>query len=315
MKLSDLKTFMDIVEAGGLTAAAHRRGVTQPALSRVLRDLETRLQAQLLKRTGRGIELTSAGEEFLTFAGETLNSFAQTQKRIADHSASPPRQLSLSVPLRVGRLLIPDLYRAFSEHLQETAVQIFEEPSDRARTMLLDGQLDAALTYRNLSAPDRDFVPIMSETLYAVGHKAALGEDPGPIGTKDLCKLPLLLPSQGQFREMIDAALRGQGHPFPVARELETAEGLLAFAAEGDGVAILPMSNVYQEVARGEVAARLISEPSITRTVGMQLNPDLPKHAAGQVLAIMRKVVRRAAQAADWERLNTYEKGGFRGRL
>lgn len=308
MKLSDLQTFVDIVEAGALTAAAHRKGISQPALSRVLRDLESRMKARLLKRTGRGIELTPAGEDFLSFAVETLEAFAQTQKRIAIHAKSLPTQLSLSVPLRVGRLLIPDLYRAFSERLRDTAVHIFEEPSDRARVMLTDGRLDAALTYRHMTPPDRDFVAIAAERLYAVGHKKVLGQNSEPISAKDLCVLPLLLPSRGRYREMIEAVLKGHGHAIPLARELETAEGLLAFAAEGEGVAILPMSNVYQEVARDEVTARLISDPSIVRSIGVRFSPSLAKHVAGPVLAVFRKVVRTAAENADWRKLTDEEK-------
>lgn len=308
MKISDLKTFLDIVDAGGLTAAANRRGVTQPGLSRTLRDLETRLQAQLLRRTGRGIELTPAGEEFLKFSVETLDRLAETQKQIALQSKALPRQLSLSIPLRLSRLLIPGLYRAFAERLPQTTVHIFEEPSDRARNMLMTGQLDVALTYRNAFTPDRDFVPLCAENLYAVGHIQDLGDDRRPICANDLCKLPLLLPGRGRYQDLIQTAIRAAGHSLPAARELETAEGLLAFAAEGEGVAILPMSNVYQEVARGDVTARLISDPTIGRAVGLQFSADMPKHATGPVLSIVRKAMQEAAPDADWRRLKSRDK-------
>lgn len=303
MNISNLKTFVEIVEAGGLTAAANKKGVTQPGLSRIVRDLETRLQVQLLKRTGRGIELTPAGEEFLKFAEDTLSKLAEMQKRIALHSNMLPTHLGLSVPLRVGRLLIPDLYREFNETLPETTTHIFEEPSDRARKMLNEGRLDAALTYRNTPKPDEHFVPIFSESLYAVGHEKHLGHENKPVSLQEVSRLPLLLPSQGRYLDLITSTFRSAGHEFSVARELETTEVLMAFAMEGEGVAILPISNVYIEAARGEVTARQIFEPKISRVVGIQFSPEMPRHVAGIVLRVIRKAMRLSAASADWKDL------------
>lgn len=303
MKLNDLQIFVDIVDAGGLTAAANRRGVTQPAISRVLRDLETRLQAQLLIRTGRGIELTPAGEAFLNFAEETLERFSDTRKRILDQAKVLPSELRMSVPLRVGRLLIPSLYRAFTAQMPETTVHIFEEDSQRAREMLGDGRLDVALTYRSAPKPDRDFVPLVEEDLFAVGHPRTLGRAGGVITAREVSDLPLLLPSSGRYRDLIQASFRTAGHDLRLARALETAEGLLAFAAEGEGVAILPMSNVYQEVARGEVVARQIAAPSITRTVGAGFNTSVSQKIATLVLSVLRGVLQTTADLAHWRRL------------
>ena len=304
MKLNDLQIFVEIVDAGGMTAAANRRGVTQPAISRIIRDLETRLQAQLLIRTGRGIELSPAGEEFLKFSVETLEGFNETQKRIAAQAKTLPRQLNLSVPLRVGRLVIPSLYREFNAKMPETAVHVFEEASPRAREMLSEGRLDAALTYRSVSKPDRNFVPLFSEDLFAVGNPSSLGFDRDEISAQDVSTLPLLLPSTGPYRDLIQAAFRFAGYDLRIARELETAEGLLAFASEGEGVAILPMSNVYQEVARGEVVASRIVKPGISRAIGVQLNPNMSGPTTSHVLSVVRRSLQSAAEPAKWRRLS-----------
>ena len=304
MKLSDLRAFVDIVDAGGLTAAAIRSGVTQPALSRLLRDLETRLQVQLLHRTGRGIELTPAGAEFLTFSTETLERYEELRRQIADRAKVLPHSLDVSVALRAGRLLIPDLHRDFMKQMPETTVHIIEEPSERAKAMLADGRLDAAMTFRQSARADREFVPLFSEKLFAVGTAARLGKGGEPISMHEVGALPLLLPSTGKYRELIQSAFRSAGHSLRTARELETAEGLLAFAAEGDGVAILPMTNAYQEIARGEVVARPIVDPEITRFVGVQFSTSMSKHTATRLLSVMRKSMQASAHIAAWERLN-----------
>ncbi len=189
--------------------------------------------------------------------------------------------------------------------MAETRVHIVEEPSDRAREFLKAGRLDAALTYSSSLAADRGFVPLFEEDLFAIGVPTVLASQTGTITLADLATLPLLLPSAGPYRDFIRAAFRSAGHDPHIARELETTEGLLAFAAEGEGIAILPMSNIRQEVVRNEIAARLIVAPGLSRRIGVQLAPGLPKHTASVVLAGFRSVLRKSAPRAAWRRLNS----------
>lgn len=72
MELTPLRYFIAIARAGHMTRAARALGVTQPALSAMLRKLETEAGAPLLDRTGRGVELTEAGRIFLRHAEESV---------------------------------------------------------------------------------------------------------------------------------------------------------------------------------------------------------------------------------------------------
>ena len=67
-----MRYFRAIAGAGHMTRAARALGVSQPALSAMLRKLEAELGADLLHRTGRGVELTEAGKVFLRHADEAI---------------------------------------------------------------------------------------------------------------------------------------------------------------------------------------------------------------------------------------------------
>lgn len=303
MRLADLRKFADIVEAGGLTQAAHRLGVTQPALSRTLRDLETRMRAQLLRRTGRGVELTPAGEEFLAFSRQTLQAFEATQRRILQRAEDLPRSMSLSIPLRLGRLLIPELHRAFAARAPETTLHVFEESSDRGAELVKEARLDAAVGYCPPRADAAEGVGLYCEALYAVGAPGMLDRPDAPIGFSALAEAPLLAPSRGSFRALVDDAFARQGLGLVVARELETADALLAFASEREGVAILPYSNFYQERARGDVVARPIVEPEILRHLVLRPGRTLGRTAWRITLAATRAAMSRVARRVRWRRL------------
>ena len=72
VELTTLRYFRAIAKAGHMTRAAHTLGVTQPALSAVVKKLEAEVGTPLLHRTGKGVQLTEAGRLFLSHAEESL---------------------------------------------------------------------------------------------------------------------------------------------------------------------------------------------------------------------------------------------------
>ncbi len=299
MKLNDLQIFVDVVEAGGMTQAALARGVSQPGLSRTIRDLETRLRVPLLRRTGRGVELTPAGAAFLDFARATLTGFAAVEAEVQALAGSLPGRLSLAVPLRVGRLVIPDLHRRFALAMPEVTVHAFEESSSRMADGLASGSFDLVLSYSPAGGTAR---PAFVESLYLVGTRALVGASDQPIALREIADKPLLLPSTRPYRSMVDDAFRRAGFATRVARELETSETMLAFAAEGEGVAILPYSNIYAECARGEVVARLIVEPTIDRSLYIHTARHLDPRVANAAAAVTRECLGALTKQARWRK-------------
>ena len=147
MRISDLQHFIAVAEYGSLTHAAEVRGISQPGLSRIVRELEGQLGAVLLRRTGRGIELTAAGERFLEFARQTMAQYDQARRDIDAHSPEHPIRLKIAIPIGTGGLLAPDLQRRFALELPKMAVDVFEERTARATDAMLSRRYDIVLTY------------------------------------------------------------------------------------------------------------------------------------------------------------------------
>ncbi len=72
MNITQLTTFVAVIETGSLTSAARRTGVTQPGVTRQMQRLEAELGVALLERLPTGVRSSPEGERFLAFARETL---------------------------------------------------------------------------------------------------------------------------------------------------------------------------------------------------------------------------------------------------
>ena len=148
MKLNDLRLYIEVVEAGGMTQAASKLGLSQPGLSRTVRDLEHKLEARLLERTGRGVELTKAGQLFLEFCYQTIDAYEISQRKIRENSHSIPGRLNIAIPLRIGSMLTPALLTSFHKYLPQVSVHIYEATSEQILQEITTCKHDIGLVYQ-----------------------------------------------------------------------------------------------------------------------------------------------------------------------
>ncbi|MEM8791700.1 MAG: LysR family transcriptional regulator [Pseudomonadota bacterium] len=301
MKFAELQIFVDVVENGGMTQAAAISGVSQPGISRTIRDLETRMRATLLRRTGRGVELTPAGMEFLEFAKSSISALEEAKSRVLEVSGGLPDRLRIAIPPRLGSTVFPVLYRRFMQELPEVAVTATEAFTADMADSMNAGRLDLLVSYLPVIPGSGEGKPAFRESLYLVVGDDSADDEETEITLADLAEQPFLLNHQGSpYRRLIESHFLAAGHKLIVDREIETAEGLLAFACEGEGVTILPYSNFHAEEARGDVVGRLITNPQIERTIYIHIGRHLDMRTSDLVSRLIHLCLRSIADDVKW---------------
>ncbi len=297
MKLTDLRCFVEVAEAGNIARTALRQNVAQSGISRTINNLERKLNCRLFLRTGRGLTLTPAGDVFLNFAHMTLENFAQTQKQINRLHRQLPEKISLAIPLRLGRVLIPSLYAAFKHHMPDTQLQIYEEYTERMETGLAAGQFDIAISYAD---PDGTCQGEILEDLYAIARADKLPAGHDEITLADLNQLPLLAPGPSRYRNLLESAFNKAGQQLTVHRELEMSDALLAFAASGEGVAILSYANIGDEPSLNKLVVRKIVQPILQRSICFCFSRQLSFPAIKAAESSLYKAFTDTTETARW---------------
>lgn len=131
-KFKAMKTFVHIVEAGSLTGAAERLGVSLTAVVRTLAALEQEIGVRLLNRTTRRIALTDEGREYFERCRRLLADLEEAENALSDRQLTPSGRLAITAPVMFGRLHVAPVVTDF----------LVAYPEMRARLLLLDRVID-----------------------------------------------------------------------------------------------------------------------------------------------------------------------------
>lgn len=147
-RLEAMSVLLSAVESGSLSKAARKLNVPLATVSRKVADLESHLQASLLIRSAKGLELTPAGRTFVTAAKSILEQITEAERAAAGEYTEPRGDLIVTAPVMFGRLHVLPVVTQFLSAFPDVAVGLVL--TDRV-THFLDDQVDVAVRIGDLS--------------------------------------------------------------------------------------------------------------------------------------------------------------------
>jgi DNA-binding transcriptional LysR family regulator len=159
VELRHLRYFVAVAEAENvLRAATQKLHVSQPAVSRQIRDLEDELDVQLFERTGKAVNLTDAGRVFLREARAVLDRTNEAVKNVRDFAQAGETELHVGyAPTPSGQILSATM-RAFQKAMPNVHLKLHDWSNEKIAVGLRDGRLKVALIARARErGPFRDF--------------------------------------------------------------------------------------------------------------------------------------------------------------
>ena len=177
MKFQHLQAFVAAAHHRSLRAAARELGVTQPAVTHTIRELETTLNAELMIRSVRGIELTACGLALLPRAEQLLGDMQRTVEAVEQVKGELAGKVSLGTTPSIALTMLPQAVSTFRRVMPLVSLHLEEVTLPDALAKLRNGTLDIATTH-HVQALDADLVqtPLFSTQFVVVmrtGHPLA----------------------------------------------------------------------------------------------------------------------------------------------
>ncbi|MFC3608910.1 pca operon transcription factor PcaQ [Stutzerimonas tarimensis] len=283
IKYRHLLCFLEIARQGSFARAADGLAVTQPAVSKTLKELEQLLGTQLFERGKTGVSLTAAGSAFLRYAGPSVQALREGVRslREGEHEAGMVRLGALST---VESSLLPEVVARLHDQHAALVVSVATGPGAHLLGQLRAGELDLVIG-RMTDSPQIEglaFEHLYSESMTLVvrpGHP--LLQSGGPERLSDF---PVVLPLAGTtIRRHADSLFIQLGIS-PPQRRLETLSIAVSrqYVFNSDAAWVAPLDAVHRDLASGAlVEFRLgIQEPG--GSVGVCSNPSLAPTLAMQ---------------------------------
>lgn len=162
--LNKLEYFCAVVEHQSLLKASKYAFVSQPQLSKIIRQLEEELECQLLIRNSSGVLLTTNGEKLYRFARKTIDGANETQL-FMNVEESPNGEVRIGTYDSISRYFFPDFLKYLKKVMPDLSVELSTGRSKVILKKLKKEQLDAAVVVKtNAQTPGLNFKKIYSDS-------------------------------------------------------------------------------------------------------------------------------------------------------
>jgi DNA-binding transcriptional LysR family regulator len=261
----ELRYFQAIAQHGSLTAAARELGVTQPALSGVVRRLETRLRTTLFDRTREGVSLTTTGEELLHHTAEILTSLRNAEEAIRGLETADRGRFVVGCPESLGIYFLPPVVARCAREMPGVELALRTARSRDVEHAVVRRDVDFGVVARPLPHPDVVQVDLFRDRTALFVRRSA--EKAAAAARRRLREGPLIyvegLPQTQELLSKLDDAKMVPVRRLPCG-SLELVAGL---AREGVGVAVLPERVASHGSGLALLSATLPSVPDVIRLV------------------------------------------------
>lgn len=216
LDLAALRALVAVADQGGVTRAAALLNLTQSAVSMQIKRLEEGLGVSVLARVGRGVTLTSAGEELVGFARRMLSLNDEALGRIADRGAEG--QIALGVPHDIVYPHLPPVLQRFAADFPRMRVQLVTTVTAQLHAGFAQGAYDAILTTEAGRAPGGETLAELPLIWVGAPGGTAWARRPLPLAMARVCA----------FRDEAIRALEAAGIPWEAAMESDSDRALEA---------------------------------------------------------------------------------------
>ncbi|WP_317205376.1 LysR family transcriptional regulator [Janthinobacterium sp.] len=291
MDIRSLRYFVETVRLNSFTHAAEALNVTQSTISKMVRQLEDEVGAQLLTREGRKLGLTDTGRVVYARGQEILATMRQLHVEVRDTQATRRGSLTVGIPPMINLLFTPVL-KAFRQRHPDIILTLREDTGQAIERQVAGGELEIGMTVLPVD-PKLDLVAvrIASYPIWALAEAGTFQKERTTLELKALGALPLvLLRDDFALTRSLRSAFEAAGFAPTIAAQSGQWDWLVAMASAGLGVALLPEPFIHRLAGERLDAVRIIA-PELAWQVAHVSNGRYLSHAGRAWMEVCQSVL------------------------
>jgi LysR family transcriptional regulator, carnitine catabolism transcriptional activator len=290
--LRQLLTFVRLAETGSFRRAAERLGLSQPAVSAHIRDLERHFGVPLVHRTTRHVALTAEGQAFAARVRRAIEELGLASQDLRDQAAVHRGRVVIACIPPMMASLMPRVIQRLDRDFPAVEIEIRDVLSGQVEQMVAHGEADYGIGPRPGRAGTLAFTLIERDHFVAAvprGHALAARKR---IELDELARFPMLTVTRdANARHILDQALQRLRHPVKPRFELVHHFSVGRLIEAGLGLTVLPRSAV-PSLGNSRIVTLELRSPRVFRDIGVLSRRGYqPSPAAQAFMAVMRSVI------------------------
>jgi DNA-binding transcriptional LysR family regulator len=275
MTLQRFRLLVALADSGGVTAAAHAAGISQPALSQQLRIIERHYGFPLLMRAGRRVVLTKPARLAADYARRVVRLAEESEHAMRDLRDLEAGELSVAASQTPGAYLVPRILADFRARHPAVTLQLRIGGVREVERWVLAGAADVGVIGQVSEQLQAVVQPFRQDELVAVFPGSHPLASVARLDGEALAAQPLIVrEAESSTRQTLEHALAAAGLAVTVQFELPSIEAILQAVAAGLGASVVSELAVAEPVLWRRMRVRRVAGVSLSRYLAVVLHPD-----------------------------------------
>jgi len=265
-----LKVFYTVAQRLSFTKAAADLFITQPAVTKHIKELEQQLNIQLFRRNGTSISLTPAGKVLLQYAEKIFQTYTELETELAQLNNMEAGTLHIGASTTVAQTILPRLLAMFKRTYPEVTFNFVQGNTDLITQLVLAEKIDIAIVEGAAHYPQIAYAPFAKDEIVLVTRANNQLSKKAEITPKQLLNIPLILREAGSgtldiiFNALTDAGINPKD--LQVEIRLESSIAIKQYLLYSETATFLSIQSVVSELKYNELSVIDIKGLDIFRT-------------------------------------------------
>ncbi|MDQ6764051.1 MAG: LysR family transcriptional regulator [Bacteroidota bacterium] len=264
-----LKVFHTVASRINFTKAAEELYITQPAVTKHIREIENHFKVKLFERNGTKIKLTPAGKTLLEFTGQLFTMYGNLEFEMNSFTQRHKGKLRIGASTTIAQYVLPQVLAAFHKKFPEIRVSLGINNTEHIEEELQNKIIDLGIIEgRSKSSLFKYTEFIKDELVLVAGINHSLAKK-GTIKPEELLKMPLLLrePGSGTLDVLAYALkpLKIKISQLKTEMQLGSTESIKLYLLNSEAMAFLSIHSVLKELQNKECTIIDVKGLSIER--------------------------------------------------